>query len=72
MRRELPVGPPVDHKLAREDFLKAARRAGLRLTGEPTFLPHQYFLVLEAARVPRTRGPSAVRRVPVRTRRAGV
>jgi ubiquinone/menaquinone biosynthesis C-methylase UbiE len=47
-KRELPIGPPADHKLSREDFLKAARRAGLRLVAEPTFLPHQYFLVLMA------------------------
>ena len=47
--RETPVGPPVDHRLAREDFLASARRAGLRLVDEPTFLPHQYFLILSAA-----------------------
>ncbi len=46
--RELPIGPPVDHKLAREDFLAAARRAGLRLAAEPDFLPYQYFLVIAA------------------------
>jgi hypothetical protein len=44
--RELPIGPPLEHKLAREDFLKAARRAGLQLVDEVTFLPHQYFLSL--------------------------
>jgi ubiquinone/menaquinone biosynthesis C-methylase UbiE len=49
-KREMPIGPAVDHKLAREDFLIAARRAGLRLVEEPTFLPHQYFLVLAAIR----------------------
>jgi SAM-dependent methyltransferase len=48
-KRELPIGPPVDHKLAREDFLAAARRAGLRPVEEPAFLPHQYFLALAAA-----------------------
>ncbi len=47
-KRELPVGPPVEHKLAREYFLKAASRSGFRLVAEPTFLPHQYFLVLAA------------------------
>ncbi|MEK7705652.1 MAG: methyltransferase domain-containing protein [Myxococcota bacterium] len=45
---ELPIGPPAEHKLSREDFLKAARRAGLRLANEVTFLPHQYFLELAA------------------------
>lgn len=44
--RELPVGPPVGHKVSREDFLGAARAAGLVLAREETFLPHQYFLVL--------------------------
>lgn len=45
-KRETPVGPPVDHRVAREDFLRDARRAGLALVGEHDFLPHQYFLVL--------------------------
>jgi ubiquinone/menaquinone biosynthesis C-methylase UbiE len=44
--RELPVGPPLDHKVAREDFLAAAERAGLALEAEHDFLPHQYFVVL--------------------------
>ena len=45
-RRETPVGPPVERRVARERFLEHARRAGLRLVRETTFLPHQYFLVL--------------------------
>ncbi|HEY6050314.1 MAG TPA: methyltransferase domain-containing protein [Thermoanaerobaculia bacterium] len=44
--RELPVGPPVEHKVAREHFLRDAEAAGLVLAGELTFLPYQYFLVL--------------------------
>ena len=43
---ELPVGPPADHKVSREDFLAAADRAGLAVEREETFLPHQYFVVL--------------------------
>ncbi len=43
---ELPVGPP-DHKISREEFVASARAAGLRVTREETFLPYQYFLVLE-------------------------
>jgi ubiquinone/menaquinone biosynthesis C-methylase UbiE len=66
-RRELPIGPPLDHKLAREALLSAARRAGLRLTAEPTFLPHQYFLVLEVAPA-RGVGRSAARRSPAKAR----
>lgn len=46
-RRELPVGPPLEHKVAREDFLAAAAAAGLRLAAEHQVLPYQYFLVLE-------------------------
>lgn len=45
-RRELPVGPPVEHKVSREEFLAAAEAAGLALVEEMDFLPHQYFLVL--------------------------
>jgi ubiquinone/menaquinone biosynthesis C-methylase UbiE len=48
-RREMPVGPPVENKVAREDFLEAARQAGLELIEERDFLPHQYFLVLRPA-----------------------
>jgi len=39
-------GPPPEHRIAREEFLADAAKAGLRLVAEPTFLPHQYFLVL--------------------------
>jgi ubiquinone/menaquinone biosynthesis C-methylase UbiE len=45
-KRELPVGPPVDHKIAKEDFVAQAERAGLAPVAEPTFLPYQYFVVL--------------------------
>jgi SAM-dependent methyltransferase len=45
-KRELPVGPKLDHKIAREAFLEQAGRAGFVLAEEPTFLPYQYFLVL--------------------------
>lgn len=44
--RELPVGPPPDHKISREGFLSHAKAAGLRLVSEPTYLAYQYFLVL--------------------------
>lgn len=45
-RRETPVGPPVEHRVAREEFLRQARRAGLTVAAELSFLPHQYFLIL--------------------------
>jgi len=43
---ELPVGPPAEAKVSREEFLSAAAAAGLAVAGERTFLPYQYFLVL--------------------------
>jgi len=51
-KRELPVGPPLDHKVSREEFLDKAQAAGLALVREHTFLPYQYFLVLEPAPKP--------------------
>ncbi|MFL5390796.1 MAG: class I SAM-dependent methyltransferase [Myxococcales bacterium] len=45
-KRELPVGPPVQHKVTRDDFLRDAQAAGLELDKEYDFLPYQYFLVL--------------------------
>jgi ubiquinone/menaquinone biosynthesis C-methylase UbiE len=49
-KRELPVGPPPEHKLTREEFLAQADAAGLALALEHTFLPYQYFLVLTPRR----------------------
>ena len=43
--RELPIGPPPDHKLARADAIAAVRTAGLRVIREERFLPYQYFLI---------------------------
>jgi ubiquinone/menaquinone biosynthesis C-methylase UbiE len=45
-KREFPVGPPVDHKFAREDCLEEVRAAGLQLVTEHESLPYQYFLVI--------------------------
>jgi len=44
-KRELPVGPPVSMKVAREDLVRQMEAAGFRLAAEHTFLPYQYFLV---------------------------
>lgn len=44
-KRELPVGPPVGMKIAREDLVKQMEQNGFRLAKEHTFLPYQYFLV---------------------------
>ncbi len=48
-KKELPVGPPVEHKISREAFLDQAKAAGLALQKEFTFLPYQYFVVLAPA-----------------------
>lgn len=45
-KQKTGFGPPLEHRIAREDFLADAAKAGLRLVAEPKFLPHQYFLVL--------------------------
>ncbi len=58
-KRELPVGPPLEHKVTREDFLRIAEKAGLVVAEEHHFLPYQYFLVLRPKRSrSRSRAPS--------------
>ncbi len=47
-KRELPIGPPLAMKIAREDLVKQMEGAGFRLAAEHTFLPYQYFLVFSA------------------------
>jgi ubiquinone/menaquinone biosynthesis C-methylase UbiE len=46
-KRELPVGPPLEMKIAREDLVRQLEEAGFRLAKEHTFLPYQYFLVFK-------------------------
>jgi ubiquinone/menaquinone biosynthesis C-methylase UbiE len=48
-KRELPVGPPVGMKIAREDLLAQMEANVFRLVKEHTFLPYQYFMVFEPA-----------------------
>jgi ubiquinone/menaquinone biosynthesis C-methylase UbiE len=43
-KKDLPVGPPLQMKIAREDVIKELESHGFRLTKEYTFLPYQYFL----------------------------
>jgi SAM-dependent methyltransferase len=43
---ELPVGPPPEHRVSREEGLAAARAAGLTVLREETFLPYQFFFLL--------------------------
>ena len=49
-KRELPVGPPLGMKIAREDLIRQMETHGFRVATEHTFLLYQYFLVFEAAR----------------------
>ena len=44
-KKELPVGPPMNMKIAREDLIKQMESSGFRLAKEHNFLPYQYFLV---------------------------
>jgi ubiquinone/menaquinone biosynthesis C-methylase UbiE len=44
-KREIPVGPPLEMKIAREDLVGQLGGAGFQLLKEHTFLPYQYFLV---------------------------
>jgi ubiquinone/menaquinone biosynthesis C-methylase UbiE len=44
-KKDLPVGPPMQMKIAREDVIKQMESNGFRLTKEYTFLPYQYFLI---------------------------
>ncbi|HKC12459.1 MAG TPA: methyltransferase domain-containing protein [Vicinamibacteria bacterium] len=44
-KRELPLGPPLAMKIAREDLIRQMEGAGFELLREHTFLPYQYFLV---------------------------
>ena len=44
-KKDLPVGPPLQMKIAREDVIRQMETNGFRLAKEHTFLPYQYFLV---------------------------
>lgn len=46
-KRELPVGPRLSMKIAREDLIQQMETSGFRLAQEHSFLPYQYFLVFE-------------------------
>jgi predicted methyltransferase len=46
-KRPTPVGPPLDHRLSRPEFIKEAAAAGLEVVGEPILLPYQYVLILQ-------------------------
>jgi len=46
-KRDMPVGPPLQHKLAREFVVDEMTQAGYRLADEKTFLPYSYFLIFQ-------------------------
>lgn len=45
-KKETPFGPPLEHRISRDEFVRIAESAGLRLAGEHTFLPYQYAVEL--------------------------
>jgi ubiquinone/menaquinone biosynthesis C-methylase UbiE len=46
-KEELPVGPPPQMKIRRDDLIRQLGKAGYQLVNEHTFLPYQYFLTFE-------------------------
>jgi len=44
-KKDLPVGPPAEMKIAKEDVIRRFGQNGFALVKEHTFLPYQYFLV---------------------------
>ncbi len=45
LKRPLPVGPPLEMKIAKKDMIAEAEPAGFRLLKDYSFLSYQYFLV---------------------------
>jgi arsenite methyltransferase len=44
-KRELPVGPPPEMKIAKRDVVREFESGGVKFSREHNFLPYQYFLV---------------------------
>ncbi len=47
-KRDLPVGPPNEMKIAREDVIEQMQAAGFKLDKENRFLPYHYFLIFSS------------------------
>ena len=47
-KKELPWGPPLAMKVAREDLIRQMEANGFQLVKEHAFLPYQYFLAFDA------------------------
>jgi ubiquinone/menaquinone biosynthesis C-methylase UbiE len=45
-KHKTAIGPEMDHRVDRQEFLAEAAKAGLRVVAEEKFLPHQYFIVV--------------------------
>jgi len=45
-KQPTPVGPPQEHRISREEFLRDAAAASLKVDRELDFLENQYFVVL--------------------------
>lgn len=46
-RADVPYGPPLEHKIAREEFIRQAATAGLAPVADLPMLPYQYFIVMK-------------------------
>ncbi len=44
-KTNMPVGPPMEMRISRDEVVKEFQDAGFRLAKEHTMLPYQYFLV---------------------------
>jgi len=44
-KEEAAIGPPLDHRLAREQVVREMEQAGYRILDTDVSLPHQYVLV---------------------------
>jgi predicted methyltransferase len=49
-KEPLPIGPPPEHKLAREAVVSELAQAGYVLAEAPDILPHQYLLIFRPGR----------------------
>jgi ubiquinone/menaquinone biosynthesis C-methylase UbiE len=48
-KEDVPVGPPMEMKIAKQDLIAELVAAGFRLRDERDFLPYQYFLIFEVS-----------------------
>jgi hypothetical protein len=44
-KKPLPLGPPLEMKIAKEDMIEEVKPVGFHVVKEFDFLPYQYFLV---------------------------